>query len=339
MFIKEKIKKFHKDIFSKLFQNKPQEYIEVFEEDIFNTNYKTVTYMLRVLFPFELFILFLSIAIKDTLSIVLANIILSLLSLIILLGNFYIQREKIQKHKAAAKFIIYITYAIMMLWGVHLMGYSYNNALFAIDMSLVVILLAFRFLTKYQILLAYYFGGLMYLFLFTPYLEGAFDYLPKLATPILLMLTAFILSRLLYNKYIERFILNEKLKNKHENLTEELYHTLEELRRTERSISTDIIKTLVKVLEYYDTYTRGHSSNVADYAVEIAKEMNFSEEQLDEILLCGLVHDIGKILIPVSILNKTTPLTKEEYEVIMQHSQYGCNMLSEAIYLSRIMSP
>ena len=204
------------------------------------------------------------------------------------------------------------------------------------DMVLAVFVLAFLFITPYQILAAYYGLSIIYLFVFTPYSIVGLSDLPLLMSPILLMVSAFFLSRMLSIQYIERYVMSEQLNENQEGLTSELYRTLEKLRTTEKGISNDIIRTLVKVLEYHDFYTRGHSENVAEYAVKIAKTMGFSQEQMDEILVCGLLHDIGKILIPTDLLNKSTALSPEEFKVIKSHSQYGYEMLIEAKSLKRI---
>ncbi|WP_171684698.1 HD-GYP domain-containing protein [Paenibacillus planticolens] len=76
-----------------------------------------------------------------------------------------------------------------------------------------------------------------------------------------------------------------------------------------------------------DPHTAFHSENVARYALLIAKEMKLPNRQCDAIYLGGLLHDIGKIGVPEAILSKPTPLTKEEYDSIKQHSTIGYNMV------------
>ena len=94
---------------------------------------------------------------------------------------------------------------------------------------------------------------------------------------------------------------------------------------------------LVNAIDAKDKYTHGHSSRVADYSRKLA-EMNYkSEEECDEIYYAALLHDVGKIGIPVKIINKKGRLTDEEYEVIKQHPLLGSQILeniSEHPYLS-----
>jgi len=318
-----------------LFQNEPSEYKEIFIYEKLDANYKTVFYVLAVLTPASIFMLIMSTLIQDDQNITIANAILCTFSLVLFIAIYYLKARN-HSHLKVVAFIIHLTYGVILFWGMHMVGYNPDEVIFVMDMVLAIFILAFLFVTKYQVLMIYYALSLVYLFAFTPYLIGAENDLPKIISPILLMASAFFISRMLFTQFVERFIMSEKLKEKQVGLTSELYETLEQLRNTEHSISNDLIRTLVKVLEYYDFYTRGHSVNVSEYGVKIAKVMGFSEEQLDEILVCGLVHDIGKILIPVDLLNKRTPLSVEEFNVIKKHSQYGYDMLMEAKYLKNI---
>ncbi|OJV62922.1 MAG: hypothetical protein BGO41_09460 [Clostridiales bacterium 38-18] len=90
------------------------------------------------------------------------------------------------------------------------------------------------------------------------------------------------------------------------------------------------IEALVNVIEAKDKYTEGHSRRVSRFSVEIAKEMGYSNEEVENIEIAGLLHDIGKIGIDQNILAKRGKLTLEEYEVIKNHPVKGIQIL-EAI--------
>ncbi len=90
------------------------------------------------------------------------------------------------------------------------------------------------------------------------------------------------------------------------------------------------IEALVNVIEAKDKYTEGHSRRVSRFAVEIAKEMGYSNEEIENIEIAGLLHDIGKIGIDQNILAKRGRLTDYEYEVIKEHPTKGIQIL-EAI--------
>lgn len=87
------------------------------------------------------------------------------------------------------------------------------------------------------------------------------------------------------------------------------------------------IQSLVSALDAKDTYTCGHSSRVAELAVELAKRLDFTEEDLNRIRMAGILHDIGKIGVDDSVLRKPGKLTEEEFEQIKQHPMLGFEIL------------
>lgn len=90
------------------------------------------------------------------------------------------------------------------------------------------------------------------------------------------------------------------------------------------------IRSLAAAVDARDHYTSGHSERVAAYAVGIGKMMGLSPEMIDALQVAGLLHDIGKIGVPDSVLNKPGSLTQDEYETIQKHPSVGGNILSRA---------
>jgi response regulator RpfG family c-di-GMP phosphodiesterase len=88
------------------------------------------------------------------------------------------------------------------------------------------------------------------------------------------------------------------------------------------------VQSLSAALEAKDPYTRGHSERVAEYSVCLARECGLSTELIRQIELGGRVHDIGKIGVREEVLNKTGPLTPEEYDHIMTHPVIGWRILA-----------
>ena len=88
-----------------------------------------------------------------------------------------------------------------------------------------------------------------------------------------------------------------------------------------------ILENLVEAVSRHDTYTGGHSRRVADYAVEIGRVMAYPEEQLDCVRRAGLVHDIGKVVIPDRILQTEGRLTEEEFRMVRMHPVLGASIL------------
>ncbi|ADN08118.1 HD domain-containing phosphohydrolase [Sulfurimonas autotrophica] len=85
---------------------------------------------------------------------------------------------------------------------------------------------------------------------------------------------------------------------------------------------------MVKLIEERDTYTAGHSQRVANYSKMIAKEMDCSEEECDQIYRAGILHDIGKIVTPDVVLLKPKKLNALEYKLIQEHPQVGYRLLA-----------
>lgn len=79
----------------------------------------------------------------------------------------------------------------------------------------------------------------------------------------------------------------------------------------------------IDILGHNDPNLFNHSHNVANWCREIGMELGFSQEELDELILAGLLHDIGKCMIDSEILNKVDELTEEEYEIIKQHALFS----------------
>lgn len=96
-----------------------------------------------------------------------------------------------------------------------------------------------------------------------------------------------------------------------------------------KELTEQTIKMVAKTIDAKDKYTIGHSHRVAVFSVEIGRRYGLKEEQLEQLYYSALLHDIGKIGIPDSILKKNDKLTKEEYQVIMQHPTIGGEILSD----------
>lgn len=102
---------------------------------------------------------------------------------------------------------------------------------------------------------------------------------------------------------------------------------LEELQQYQENLSSQLIDVLCSTVEAKDQYTRGHSQRVAQYAREIMYRMGGDEKVLQEVYYIGLLHDVGKISIDDSIINKKGRLTEEEYEQIKLHTVVGYQIL------------
>jgi putative nucleotidyltransferase with HDIG domain len=95
-----------------------------------------------------------------------------------------------------------------------------------------------------------------------------------------------------------------------------------------KEITLESIEAIARTIDAKDHYTNGHSLRVGFYAREIAKEMGFKQQDVENIYYAALLHDIGKIAVPDRILNKPGHLSDDEYVVIQTHTIEGAKILS-----------
>lgn len=112
---------------------------------------------------------------------------------------------------------------------------------------------------------------------------------------------------------------------------------LEKRRKQTEKMSLQMMQTLSTTIEAKDEYTRGHSYRVAEYAALIASELGWSPEEIQVLKHSALLHDIGKIGIPDSILNKPSRLTDDEYSLIKKHPVIGAEILKDVTLLPHVL--
>ncbi|MFA9452487.1 MAG: HD domain-containing phosphohydrolase [Candidatus Aminicenantaceae bacterium] len=104
----------------------------------------------------------------------------------------------------------------------------------------------------------------------------------------------------------------------------------------QHSLYLSTVKSLASAIDAKDEYTRHHSTRVTEFTLKIAKNMSFSENELEDLELAALLHDIGKIAVPESILNKPGKLTDDEFDKIKEHPGRGQEILMPVIELRDI---
>ena len=92
-------------------------------------------------------------------------------------------------------------------------------------------------------------------------------------------------------------------------------------------LNLEVVSALAAAIDAKDKYTNGHSLRVAVYSKTIANRAGYNEAKQDEIFMMGLLHDVGKIGIPDEVINKTTKLTEEEFNLIKKHPIIGNDIL------------
>jgi putative two-component system response regulator len=108
---------------------------------------------------------------------------------------------------------------------------------------------------------------------------------------------------------------------------------LEREKEALRLMSVSIAETLINAMEAKDVYLRGHSQRVAELAGQLAEEMGLDETISEDLRVAGRLHDVGKIGIRESVLNKPGCLTAEEFEHVKRHVQIGLDILAPLSHL------
>ncbi|WP_218916087.1 HD-GYP domain-containing protein [Kosmotoga pacifica] len=112
--------------------------------------------------------------------------------------------------------------------------------------------------------------------------------------------------------------------------------SLKELNTRQFEMQREIILSAVRMLEIHSPYTKGHSERVAKLSSILAKQLGLQRDEVTEIYWAALLHDMGKILVPADILNKTGKLTREEFEIVKMHPIWGADVLGNIRELKNI---
>ena len=146
---------------------------------------------------------------------------------------------------------------------------------------------------------------------------GAMDFLAK---PMVMQVALHRIHRILENRHLQVSLRNE---------VEQKIRAAQESRRRILNFSEQIIHALSGAIDAKDSYTNGHSARVAKYARELARRLGKPAEEINEIYNVALLHDVGKIGIPNSIINKPGKLNAEEYTIIKNHVIMGYEILKQ----------
>ncbi len=102
---------------------------------------------------------------------------------------------------------------------------------------------------------------------------------------------------------------------------------LDELQKQKRAVCEMAARSILHALDLKDSYTYGHSARVAFYSIELGKQIQLNSDELYELELSALFHDIGKIGIPDGILLKPDRLNDEEFQIMRKHPEMSSEIL------------
>lgn len=117
------------------------------------------------------------------------------------------------------------------------------------------------------------------------------------------------------------------------SLRRKLEGTIEKQKQQISNMSLQSMMTTAQMVDAKDRYAKGHSIRVAICAKAIAKRLNWSETEIEDLYYTALLHDIGKIAVEDSILNKAGTLTEEEYEAVKQHTSIGAEIVRNTTFI------
>ena len=105
-----------------------------------------------------------------------------------------------------------------------------------------------------------------------------------------------------------------------------------------RVIISQMLTIIKNLIDQKDSFTSGHSARVAAYTHEIARHMGMENDFLENLFYIGLLHDVGKIIVPQEIINKPAKLTFDEYEIMKRHTTVGKELLADVTFIKNIVA-
>ncbi len=148
---------------------------------------------------------------------------------------------------------------------------------------------------------------------------GAYDFLTKPFN-----LEEVVLS---VNRAMEKRRLELENRDYQQHLEQKVQQQAEKI----RSSFLNAITALAYAMEAKDKYTSGHSYRVAEMSLAIAKELGMDRSRIEKVRFAGVIHDIGKIGVKESILNKPAPLSATEFDIVKSHPQTGAHILAPVV--------
>lgn len=161
--------------------------------------------------------------------------------------------------------------------------------------------------------------------------RGAYDFIEKPVMPE--QLTA-IMERALEYRFLKKE--NVRYQNHLEDMVREKSAALRLALDQVRTSYDFTLEAMAGLLDAREKSTAHHSTRVRDLSVILAREMGLSQTEIEDLARGALLHDIGKICIPDTILLKSGPLTPEEQEVMKTHPEVGYRLLKTSAYLERV---
>lgn len=121
------------------------------------------------------------------------------------------------------------------------------------------------------------------------------------------------------------------------SLRAEMWREMDQLRRSVRDAQREMVSALAQTLAARDPYMHGHCARVAELSMKIGIVLGLSSEELETLETAALLHEIGKVAVPLELLHKTETLTPDELELIRSHARVGAGIVGGVASLQRIV--
>lgn len=319
------------------FKNHP-EYEQIkFNKHIAYQNYTQLKKFIIPILVSTIIMFILSFILNDKNNIIIINegflVVCFITSILLYSSDIHNYSEIKFKHHL----IVYVFIFFSFIWAIALVTNNPNRIVTFVDLLIVTILVGTLVYTKWQYLISLYSLSFLSLLIFTPYTNTSIlEIAPLFTAYFIFLILSLYVSRTIYTQNLDNFETIFLLEKSNNNLVVLFEQKTKELTLLTKTQANDIIYALANVLDCYDTYTVGHSKGVATLSQDFAVFLNLPAHQINDIYWAGMIHDIGKVQIPRTILNKTTPLTDKEYGEIKKHPINGYNVLKNSKHLSEI---
>jgi len=316
------------------FKEPPNHLQDDFKTKIEYDNYLNAKFFSLVVFAVSLLSMLIADVINDTAQINDVHLVFFVMSSTIAL-LFRLRQPSPHQLKTSHKILIYALIVTVLGWSTLLMTILPQRNELIGTYSIVVLSISLLFQLKWNIVASLYSLSLLAILAFAvPLMEPPLP--PKIMMTSSLVAISWIISRILYYKEIQNFTISRTLRDQNANMKDAVLKQSIKLKNHEEEKIEEIIFSITKLLGIYTPYTNGHSENVAVISQKIAFEMSLSNEDVKDSYWSGMVHDLGKLLVPIEILNKKGPLEESEYEKIKSHPSWGYEVLCQSESLSSI---
>lgn len=318
------------------FTTYPNQKKDQFIQELVEKNFYRALFLSKIMVGIALLMYLISLAENDLTIIKSFNMVFLISSIVVLL-LFVFGKPKEEVIDKYHMFLVSLVMLTTLFWSSSLLAFVPDRHELYGTYSIIILSVSSIFYLKWQIHLTIHLLSLSYIFTVYIIIGDFFldsPVIPKISVLIFLNLFSWGISRVIYSKNLENYNLTNELYSQNEEIQLEVNRKTKELFDQHENQIKDIVRSMNTMLEQYTPYTKGHCENVADLSKKIAEDLSLSTYEIQETYWSAIIHDIGKLLVPLEILNKKTYLTEEEYNIVKQHPVWAYNALKESESLS-----